>query len=58
MDSGVHTHLAVTQLQNSLRDAESGRRSVRRSGPTSEMGLKGPGRSRDSIDEQGWMREG
>jgi hypothetical protein len=41
MDSGVHMN------------AENGRRIARRSGPASEMGLKGP----DWIDEQGWMRE-
>ena len=45
MDSGVHMHLAVTKLQGSLRDAESGRRIVRRSGPTSAMGLR-----RDRVD--------
>ena len=33
MDSSVQVHHAVTKFQGSLRDAESGRGSVRRSGP-------------------------
>ena len=41
MDSGVHMQLALTKLQGPLRDAESGRRTVRRTGPISEVGLKG-----------------
>jgi hypothetical protein len=41
MDSGVHMN------------AGRGRRIARRSGPTSEMGRRGP----DSIDERGGMRE-
>jgi len=43
MDSGVHMHLAVTTFQGSLRDAASGHRTVRRSGPTSAMAVNGTG---------------
>jgi hypothetical protein len=57
MDSGVHMHLAVTKLQNSLRAAGSGRRTVRRSGPTSEMGLKGTASITGLDRRAGWMRE-
>lgn len=56
MESGVHMRLAVTKFQGSL-DAESGRRIVRRSGATFEMGLKGTG-SITGVDRRAGLDAG